>query len=65
MVINKRAVHSLCNRGAGGLIQHVPMAEQRLSPTLIDDGARIDLGRDLKGDTGRYVSLDQTCDDIH
>ena len=45
---------------AGRQIKHVTHSEQAFSAHLIEDGARIDLARNLKGDPGRNIGLDQT-----
>src|SRR3974390_874350 len=45
-------------------VQHVALAEQLLSALLAQDGAAVDLRRNLEGDASREVRLDGTGDDI-
>ena len=49
---------------AGREKQHVAFAKQFVGAHSIENGAGIDSGSDLKGDTGRDVGLDDTGDDI-
>ena len=51
--------------GARRQVQHVAVAEQRLRAHLIENGARIHLGRHLEGDAAGNVGLDEAGDDIH
>ncbi len=65
LVGDERAVHAHRHAGARRHVQHVAVAEQLLGAHLVEDGARVDLGRDLEGDAGRDVGLDQAGDDVH
>ncbi|OQB99364.1 MAG: hypothetical protein BWX79_03157 [Alphaproteobacteria bacterium ADurb.Bin100] len=51
--------------GAGGHVQHVTHAQQRLGTHLVQDGAAVDLAADLEGDARRDVGLDQAGDHVH
>ena len=64
LVGDERAVHARRDRGAGRQVQHVAVPEQRLGAHLVEDRARIDLGRDLEGDARGDVGLDQPGDDV-
>ena len=57
-------MHPQRQAGAGGEVEHVALAEQRLGAHLVEDGARIDLARHLEGNARRDVGLDQAGDDI-
>ena len=46
-------------------VKHVPHTEQRFSPLLVKDGARINLRGDLEGNPGRNIGLDKASNDIH
>ncbi len=46
-------------------IEHVALAQQLLAALFAQDGAAVDLRRDLEGDPGREVGLDGAGDDVH
>ena len=50
---------------AGRQIKHVALAEQFVGAHGVENGARIHLGGDLKGDARGNVRLDDAGDDIH
>ena len=49
---------------AGAEIEHVALAQQLLGAGVAEDGAAVDLGRDLEADPRREVGLDRAGDDI-
>ena len=65
VVGDERAMDAGGQRGTRRQIEHVAVAEQGFSAALVEDGARIDLGRHLKGDAARDIGLDEAGDDIH
>ncbi|MNB93534.1 hypothetical protein D3C75_406680 [compost metagenome] len=65
VVIDEGAVDPGRVGGTGRHVEHVAHTEQGFGAALIQDGARIDLARDLEGDPGRDVGLDEAGNDIH
>jgi hypothetical protein len=63
-VSHKRALRPHEFRGSGGREKHVAAADEGLGAFAVNDGAGIDLGRDLEGDARGQVRLDDTSDDI-
>ena len=61
----ERAVYALREARARRQVEHVAMAQQRFGSHLVEDGPRVDLAGDLKGDTRRDVGLDETRDHVH
>ena len=57
MVVDKRTVHARRRRHARIEVEHVTIADQLLGTALVEDGSRIDFGRDLKRDPRRNVRL--------
>ena len=64
VVGDERAVHALREAGARRQVQHVALAEQRLRAHLVEDGARIDVRRNLERDARRDVRLDEAGDHV-
>src|SRR6185503_18485676 len=64
LVRNERALGTNEFGGAGRQIKHVAFAEQFVGAHGIEDGARVHFRRDLKGDAGGDVRLDDAGDDI-
>jgi hypothetical protein len=60
---HERAVHA-ADAPAAGHVEHVALAEQLLGALLAEDGAAVDLRRDLEADAGREVRLDGAGDDV-
>ena len=50
---------------AGRQIEHVALAQQLVRAHRVKDGAGIHLGRDLEGDAGGDVGLDDAGDHVH
>ena len=50
---------------AGRQVEHVALAEQFVGAHRVENRARVHLGRDLEGDAGRDVRLDDAGDDVH
>ena len=48
-----------------GAIQHIAASDQLFRTRHINDGARVHLRLDRKGDTRRDIRLDKTGDDVH
>ena len=65
IVADKGAVHAHRQAGARRHVEHVALAQQGFRAHLVENGARVDLGRDLKGDAGRDVGLDQAGNHVH
>ena len=59
------AVHPGGQAAARGQIEHVAVAQQLLGAALIENGARIDLGTDLKSDAAGHVGFNQAGDHVH
>ena len=49
---------------AAGHVEHVALAQQLLGALFAQDGAAVDLGRDLERDAGGEVGLDGAGDDV-
>ena len=64
VVADEGAVHAQRHAGARRQVEHVAHAEQRLGAHLVEDGARVDLARDLERQARRDVGLDQAGDDV-
>src|SRR5471032_3127028 len=62
-VADEGAVHAR-DLAAAGHVEHVALAQQLFAALLAENGATVDLGRDLEGDTGREVRLDGARDDV-
>ena len=45
-------------------VEHVALAEQLLGALLAENGAAVDLARDLERDAGREIGLDRAGDDV-
>jgi hypothetical protein len=65
VVAHEGAVHAGRQAGAGRQVEHVALAQQRLRPHLVEDGAAVDLAGDLEGDARGDVGLDQAGDHVH
>ena len=63
VVRDERTVDAL-DASAAGHVEHVAHAEQLFGALLAEDGAAVDLRRDLEGDAGREVGLDRAGDDV-
>ena len=61
---HERSVDALRMPSTGRQIKHVALPEQSFGAHLVEDGARIDLARDLERDARRNVGLDETGDDV-
>ena len=59
------AMNALRQAASRGQIEHVTLAEKGLCPHLVENGARIDLGRNLERHARRNVGLDQAGDHIN
>ena len=44
--------------------KHVPLADQLLCAASVQNGARVNFGRDFEGNSGREVGLDDTRNDV-
>ena len=64
VVGDERPVQAL-EFAAGGLEQHVALAEELLGPGRIEDGARVILVGDLKRNAAREVCLDEARHHVH
>ena len=60
---DERAVDA-ADAAAARHVEHVALAEQLFGALLAQDGAAVDLRRDLEGDAGREVRLDRAGDDV-
>ena len=63
LVADERAVTRVI-AAAAGHVQHVALAQQLLGALLAQDGAAVDLRRDLEADAGREIGLDRAGDDV-
>ena len=63
VVGDERPVHA-GDAAAARHVEHVALAEQLLGALLAEDGAAVDLARDLERDAGREVGLDGAGDDV-
>src|SRR6185437_13099418 len=62
---NKRRVQPLNAGGAGGQIEHVAAAQQRLGAIGVQNSARIHLGGHAEGNAGGEVGLNQARNYVH
>ena len=62
IVGDKRAMDARRIPSSRREIEHVTLSEQSLGSHLVKDGARVDLGRHLKGHARRNIGLDQAGD---
>lgn len=45
-------------------VEHITSTEEIFGSDLIEDGSRVDIGRDSESDTGWDIRLDETRDDV-
>src|ERR1019366_7613793 len=64
VVADESAVHAHRNPAPGRQVEHVAHAEQGFGTHLVEDGARIDLARDLEREPRRDVGLDEAGDHV-
>ncbi len=57
-------MHTQGGRHAGRQIEHVAVSQQLLRAHLVENGARVDLGRYLECDPTRNIGLDEPGDDV-
>src|SRR5471032_2519797 len=62
-VRHERTVHAR-DLATAGHVEHVALAQQLFATLLAENGAAVDLGRDLEGNARREVRLDGAGDDV-
>lgn len=64
-VTDERPLHAERLGRTDRRIQHIAASDQLFRARHINDGARVYLRLDRKGDTRRDIRLDKTGDDVH